>query len=473
MRWLAITGIVTLGFSSTSGQITTNSIPFGDSFELITNNTTIIGFNGWNAPTTSCAIVTNAALNYSLALPPLRYEPHNKYVVLNTENYSITNQFVPSTNAGKIVWIDTMVQFQLWSDDNPPSSVTNDNTIQAAFFVNTNKNLVVYHYRRYGTVYSNTFTVIPEVVIDSNEWHRLTVTMDHTTLVSKKSFAIQVDGGALITNAYAFTAPNTLIATGAWFVVANNTNGATPYMSGVAISGTGCIDDFVVTNAQTRYGWVITATNILALGGQLVPQGIVEVTNNATITFTNIVNLHWNFDSVVKDGTTSAPSALVTFTNVTSDGHTYVGSFSAIMVTNAGPAAGCPIWWLASYATNATYTTNDLGGLAVGDSDGDGYLNWQEHLTSTDATNANSYFRILSHFQLGGTQYVRWVSPAIDFSLPPFGVRRSTNLIQGTSGWVLVDGNVQRGRTNTWGETNPPTNTAPAFYRIVATNNVP
>ena len=467
MRFLALITLVGLLVSGTSvsGQ---TALPFGDSFEQITNNTTIIGINGWTAPLNACAIVTNAPLIYTLALPPLRYEPHNKYVILNTENYAITNQFEPSINAGKKVWIDTMVQFQLWSDENPPSSVTNDNTIQAAFFVNTNKNLVVYHSRRYtASVYSNIFTIIPSVVIDSNEWHRLTVTMDHTTYVDKKSFTIQVDGGSVITNVYAFTAPNTLTGTGAWFVVANNKSGAASYMSGVAISGTGFIDDFVVTNEQTRYGWVITATNILATGGQLSPQGIVEATNGATVTFTNVLNPHYTFSSVVKDGGTGGPATLVTFTNVFEDGHTYVGNFAAIMVTNAGPAAGTPIWWLERYASTAG--TNAAAALV--DTDGDGYTNWQEHLASTDPTNANSYFKILSHYQLGGTQYVKWVSPAIDIGLPPFGIKRSTNITLG--GWILVDGSVERSPTNIWAELNPLTNAVPSFYRIVATNNTP
>ena len=467
-----ISCIIALSLSTASAQITTNMIPFGDAFETIANNTTIIGFQGWNAPTSSCAIVTNAALSYTLALPPLRYETHNKYVILNTENYAITNQFQPSTNAGKKVLIDTMVQFQPWSDENPPTSVTNDRSIQSAFFVNTNKNLVIYHSRRYSiSVYSNQFTVILSPTINSNEWHRLTVTMDHTTSPTKKSFQVQIDGASPITNEFAYQLPTTsgqgLVGTGSWFVVANNLTGASNYMSGVAISGTGCIDDFVVTNDQTRYGWVITATNILALGGQLSPQGIVEVTNGATITFTNILNTHWIFDSVVKDGTTGTPEQLVAYTNVTSDGHTYLGNFSAIMATNAGPAAGTPNWWLATYAPAAG--TNDAGALL--DSDGDGYTNWQEHLASTDPTDAGSYFKILSHYQLGGTQYVRWVSPALDIGLPPFGVKRSTNIVIG--GWILVDGNVQRNPTNTWAELNPITNSVPSFYRIVATNNIP
>lgn len=442
-------------------QVVTNLIPFSDSFEQYTNGTTIIGINGWDAPTNSCAVATNAAFTYTTVLPPLRYETHTNCMVLNTEDYTITNYIAP-TNVFTNVWLDIMFQPRMWSDTELPA--TNESSIQSIFYVDTNGHLVIFHAVTPDfSTYSNKFTTLTNVPIAEDEWHRLTITMDYkTSLASRKFFKVQLDGGPPFTDSTAYVSPNDVSTNGLWFLCAYAT-ACKPYMSSVAFAGSGSIDDFLVTNELTRYGWVVIASNAPSNAGVLSPSGIVEVANGQNITFTNATAAFWSFDSIYIDGVSNAPSNEVTFVNVTNDlpPHTYVASFTPVMATNY-----TPLWWLAQYVD--VTKTNDAGALE--DTDGDGITNWMEHLASTDPTNANSVFRISRHYLAGGTTYIQWVSSCIDYSLPPFGVRRTTNLVSGV--WDLVDGNVTRTITNTWRETDPPTNTVPSLYRIVATNSI-
>lgn len=443
-----------------------NTIPFADSFEQMTNNTSIIDINYWVAPTSTCAIITNSPSGYTYtnALRPLRYATHTNFVVLNTENYAVSN--LVGNPAGVVntkVFVDTMVKFQPWSADAPSSLITNDNKVQAAVFLDTNKNLVIFHSERPSAgLYLNRFSTNTDITYESNDWHRLTINMDYSTAGQPKFFKIQVDGATPITNAFAFTNMNAAGGSGSggvWFLCAN-VQAIPKYMSSVSFSGVGLIDDFVVTNVQPQYGWLISATNLAPMGISFQPLGNFEVRDGTVVTFTNSAasNL-WTATGIYSDGVVVAFAPEFAFPPANTD-HTYSVKLTPDTVTN-----NTPKWWLVAYLTNGTTRTNDVD--AMGDDDSDGLLNWQEWLASTDPTNANSKFQITGHYTLGGTTYVKWVSPCIDPLLPPFEVKRSTNLTTGV--FVMVDGNITRARTNIWAELNPPG--MPAFYKILATNS--
>ena len=111
----------------------------------------------------------------------------------------------------------------------------------------------------------------------------------------------------------------------------------------------------------------------------------------------------------------------------------------------------------------------DDPGDADDDPDGDGATNLEEYLAGTDPTDSGSVFRIIEPCEEDGTNFLKWLSPHSDPSLPPIGVERSTDLM---SGWVLADGQVARSAdgTNRWAESYAPAGGIPVFYRIAATN---
>jgi len=463
-----------LSFSSQLSANTTNSIPFADSFEQYTENDSIIGTNGWIAPTNIYAVVTN--MSYSYPNWPLGGEAHTKVVSLNTENSAITNVINKSLQPN--IWIDTMVQFQQWSSDTLPT-VTNDTEIQAAFFVDTNGHLVIYHTDGETSGWatpSNTFTTLDNPPLASNAWVRLTVKMDHESDGNGVGyFLVQLDGAAALTNALAYANPtNSIIAPGGpWFVCANfaplnyNAHG----ISNISFSGTGYIDDFVVTNGQVQFAtmWLIRAVAYPINGGAISLGNTTWVTNYADLTITNTPAAHWTnaylvvsniVDGVVQYG----PAGTYPLTNITNN-YNYTAVYAAIMATS-----NTPQWWLSQYV--GASATNDSDALA--DLDNDGYPNWMEHMTSTDPNNTNSFFKIVDHYRQNGTNYVKWYSYGIDPQLPPFLVRKSAGL----TSWQNADGTVWSGTgqvvtnrtyTNIWAEVNPASSNA-MFYRLVATN---
>jgi len=457
---IVISGAIALA-SHTFGQ---NSVPFSDSFEQYPANSSIIGSNNWIGATNTYATVTNMTYSFSATQHPLRNATHSKVVQLNTENGAITN-LVTSTSETQ-VWIDSMVQFQLWSDDAPPS-ITNDTGIRAAFYINNQSNLVIYHTDLDPGLWSgsNVFTVIPYTTIASGQWVRLTVNMDYSDDFEGVSFfRVQLDGGEAITNALAFDAPNSFGSFGGSNFVSANLfpSGTHPLnLSSVGFSGTGYIDDFVVTNGQVQFSivWTITTTNYPASGGGVMDPvaGVITLGDNESATITNLPATYWSNAYLVVDGVTNAPAATYAFNNVTSN-HTYTVYFVPDMA-----ASNTPHWWLDSFGLPLTDNS------ATNDPDTDGFPSWMEYIASTDPTDSNSFFRITGSYRLNGTNYFTWTSKGIDPNLPPFGIRRVTNLVTDT--WTNLVGTQARSTNNVWAETGVVPTNVPVFYRVVATNS--
>gem|GEM_PF-2274866 len=266
-----------------------NSIPFADSFEEYSLYSSIIGSNGWTGFTNTATFTTNGNpsvvnppfwTNYT-GLLPLNGSSHTKVISFNTENGTVSNIF--NSSSYPTVWFDGMVKYYYWNDDNPPA-FTNDTGSQMGAYVNSNGNLVVCHsVTPEGSTFSNVFTVLTGAVIASNEWIRLTITLDYLTDVNYllQFFKVQVNGQTALTSAQGYSDITTYTPgspdNGAWHICATPGGGAPThtYPASFIYGGEGYIDDFVVTNGQ------VTFTQPLIVDNATGASGIT--TNSATL----------------------------------------------------------------------------------------------------------------------------------------------------------------------------------------------
>ncbi len=449
-------------FSQNTYANTTNSLPGGysDSFEGLSNGESIVGTNGWYGATNSYATASNAIYSYS-GTYPLNATSHLTHIVLDTENGVLTNMTDSGDASGFEVYFDMMMLPTRWTDEEYPA-MTNDTSIEVGLFFNSNGNPVVYHAFDPFTTMSNTFTVIPEVTLPSNTWTRVTITQSN--LSGLACCQIQLDGTAL-TNAKAFT-PATAYG-GSWFVNADNATASDGFfITSIEFSGTGFLDDFVFTDQAPAFSimWAIVASVNNAMGASISPEGTNYYPQGSTQTVSITYSNFWDQVVTVDGLITTPPPASVTFENLTAS-HT-VTVASAVQTTTSVTGVDVPRWWLNDYAGDPD--------IPDGDGDSDTLSNWEEWLASTDPNDTASTFEILEHYVTDGTGYVVWVSKAIDPTLPPFAVERSTNLTAGGGGWLVVDDSVSRGAgpdgTNLWQDAAPPPADVAVFYRVSATN---
>ena len=100
--------------------------------------------------------------------------------------------------------------------------------------------------------------------------------------------------------------------------------------------------------------------------------------------------------------------------------------FVAELATN-----NVPKWWLAQFGLT------NFNADATNDIDRDGFYTWQEWVAVTDPTNDQSFFRFeqIGDFVPGGL-VIHWPSASNRF----YSLLRSTNLFQGSHGYVVVPG---------------------------------
>jgi len=204
---------------------------------------------------------------------------------------------------------------------------------------------------------------------------------------------------------------------------------------------------------------VITVGAVPAHGGTMSLAGEVEIdcggSTNVLIQPAN----YWEIADVVVDGTSYGATGTWAFVKVVTN-HSISARFTPLLASNAVPK-----WWLAQRDQD---WTNDFDAATTNDADGDNLLTYEEYLAGTDPTDGDSVFRIESIAMINGTNRIVWLSPVSDPDLPPFGVKRSINLME----WALVDTAAERSAdgTNVWWDGDPLPPTAPVFYRVIATN---
>ena len=442
-------------------------------FELFSVGDSIIGTDGWMGSNTF-AVVTNLPYTFTATTQPMTNSLHTKVVALNTEGFSISNQY-ENTEGTTNVYIDTM--YKVVPSDRTPAIITNQSDVQAAFYFNTNRQLVVYHsgYDDGLETYSNRFTVVTNAIINTSDWVRVTVYMDYLTDTKfgspeERYFKVLLDGDEYTSPmAYVGLEKSTGLG-GSWFLCANK-YAASNYLSAVALSGTGFFDDFVVTGdgAEPLFGaGAVTITTSISPtdghGGTISPVGPVSLPAGGTTNFNIDAAAYWYIASVQTNGgsmgISGASNTNISLASVTAD-IALAADFDPIMVQ------GIPAWWLAA---NGVPTNNPTGT----DSDGDGVWDADEWPAMTDPFNPTSVFAVVVG-QLSGTNYVQWISDAIDPDLAgiDFLIEKSTNLTEGYFA-ASPDSHPRPtvAGTNTWWE-DAPALTVPEFFRIIAPTNAP
>ena len=221
----------------------------------------------WTVSSSDLSVVTNkGAYTFSACTLPLTgtydLEPgpgllsaaHTQVLELSTEGETLTRTVSGADTTDVKTYVDTMV-YLVPSDGTP--DVTSDVTVQAAVFLNSDSNIVVFAGGP-TRVDTNRFVVTDQTVAPET-WVRLTILMDYETdevtfgEVDQCFFKVQVNGSDL-TSSEAYAAIPTAgetpspVAGGIYLRAANAGDADETKMNSVALKGTGMIDDFVVTD---------------------------------------------------------------------------------------------------------------------------------------------------------------------------------------------------------------------------------
>ena len=248
-------------------------------------------------------------------------------------------------------------------DDEPPALSPET---QIAFWGNSaRRSVMVWHGQPGGT---NRWTELTDATLSSNAYLRLTVVADYDR-TPQGSFGFRI-----WINREPVTNP------AAWFAAANTNRN---YLSNIVLSGAGQVDDLVVDSYNSMLYRRITA----AAGphGQVAPAGETLVPVGTSTNISMLPNRFYGVGAITVDGQTVGPVLNYAFTNVW-DEHALSAGFVANLT-----ASGVPEFWLNKI--NPAWT-NDFASHERADSDGDGADNAREYVAGTDATNAQSVFRL-------------------------------------------------------------------------------
>mgnify|MGYP000400978180 CR=1 FL=1 len=470
--------VCAVGFASQVLGLTTNAIPYAESFEGIPEGTSVIDTNlnyGWFGEEGTLAIVTNLDYGSYRQAPRVNYPitgPHAS--VLYFSSGSISNPFTYESSYGLTnVWVDMMIRPVPMEAPAMTEAVSNS---QLTIYVNTNGDLTVWH----GVNTSGFFqvdypdwTVLTNSVgpIASDKWVRLTITMDYLSDPNfLRYFKIQLNGEEFVSER-AFALPDgNMTPGGPWFLCANPNQ---PYLSELALSGSGWVDDLVVTNAEPTVEYEAVTITARAhgmepaypglIGGTITPSGTVVLAYNGSTNFfaqaapTNHFRIYRLFTRVGGDASNEVVAASgasdydYAWLNATADGTIDV-YFEPLKTTGHQT----PYWWLDLYGYTGDPEVDELD-----DSDGDGMAAWEEYLAGTSPTDGNSALRIISAKVHAGTAEVKWLGSST--AANPYAIVYSTNLVVGA--WLPFSNNIPRvSGTNVL--TFPAPAQAPVFYNV-------
>ncbi|MFZ4396002.1 MAG: hypothetical protein ACOYOU_10305 [Kiritimatiellia bacterium] len=280
----ALTALSVMG--SGSAFAATNAVPYADSFESRTNGSIVNAITGWASGPNDLSVITNYSPNIPACGAPIA-GTHTNVLKLSTEDTILTNNVGvgdgnPFDMTSVITYVDTMVQF-VPSGDTPtalPNGAVNDK-IKAAFYVDSQTNLVIYHgvlnFDGSSIVWSRNTNEVINIPLNATNWYRVTVALDATArnYIQNNNysdwgamFQIKTNGVAVqSTNAYGDTwkadwtndvriTPLQTGGGGTWFPFATDAGtlaNGTRQLSALCFQGTGYIDDLVVTTAEPSY----------------------------------------------------------------------------------------------------------------------------------------------------------------------------------------------------------------------------
>ncbi len=216
-----------------------------------------IGSDGWYAEDAAFAMVTNVTYTWNEDRPPLADPPseHLQVLQLMEGNTGITNLFTGTANNTNAT-VDMLVQLEPSTDEDAAiAAIEADQKTQGAFYLNTNKQIVVYasvaeDYADWNM--TNAFIVLEDFVdIEEGDWARVTLDFDyHSDPVGWRFFQISVNGN-VYSNLHAFADPADVEAGdpaneyGTWFACPNLAF-IESKLNAAIFSGTGRLDDYLV-----------------------------------------------------------------------------------------------------------------------------------------------------------------------------------------------------------------------------------
>ncbi len=196
-------------------------------------------------------------LEGSTASLALNLETNGKTLV-RTNNAALNFSYTP-------VYIDTLVKF-VPCMINPSMG---DSTVKAAVFVDANRHLWVYH--GVGEDGKSPTTSDTGLVVDTNDWHRLTIMLSNFPGPSNHVFKIYIDQNLV---SCAAGMDDARVSPGPWFWSASSE----PTFTSMSFQGAGLIDELVVTGAEPDQG---QSANLLTISFE--PSQVVVSTNGISI----------------------------------------------------------------------------------------------------------------------------------------------------------------------------------------------
>lgn len=262
--------VLALAFISISVQNTyaqdPSPIPFENSFETLGVGDSIFdaGIGKWVGTDGSVAIVTNLTYQPTVSYP--LPGDHTKVMLFSGDIVNSFDTSAPLEN----VWIDTMLQPVFL--ETPPLTPSVTNSQLSICFISTNGTdgyIALYHGIVTNLDNDHVWEVqadtdlwyeFPNIQVTSGQWLRVSVEMQYNDInsLNKKSFRLLLNGVPL-TNEWGFADENFTTQPGPWFR-ATDASQALLNLNDIALSGTGALDDLVVSATQPSFVSV-TASN--------------------------------------------------------------------------------------------------------------------------------------------------------------------------------------------------------------------
>jgi len=445
------------------------SIPWSSSFEDLPAGSSITNdlLSAWGGDGQVSAVVTNLPYTFSAyvdGLGTVSYPLNTNHTqVVKFWDGGITN--VIADNSKTLVYVDVMLQPVRMEQPAMSASIANS---QMSLFIDTNGLVEVYHTVLTGSdafgPRATQWTVLDSLPpIASNQWVRLTVTMDYNDSASAGVGLFQVYvNGLQATNVNAFQNLDPFIRNGTQFVCANSSD---MKMHQVAFSGSGMFDDMVVTDAGVQlFGGVTTINASAGLHGTINPSGMLQFASApATTNFTITADPFWHIATVTTGAVSTAGAQVAAAQSLPSYGIDMTVLQSSYITATFAPdmaANNTPKWWLNQYGL--TNSSDNWDAQALADTDGDGAANFQEFVAGTVPTDSNSVLKLVNEQVAGNSSTIQWLNSTS--AIGPYVVSASSNLTT----WSTVNGTI----VNVSG-TNSLSATASAamkFYRVGITN---
>jgi len=358
MKKCIIQGVVAaavLSLGSLAYGQTSNAIPSEETFEGMTPGDSILvpnNANGWYGDTnTTIAIATNISYTYTNSLYPANSATHTK--VLQFSDGSLTNEFQTYDTATNNMIVDFMIK-PVPYDGEPSSNLVIGS--QTALYLDTNGVHVWYGTDNSGN--SGAWMTFTNAALGTADWARVTIAFDYTGDAvdngpGNSFFKININGLPLTpVNGYGPSGgAGYYNGVGDFLYTASQTK----QVHAFALSGSGLLDDFVITtNAVTNFFAPVSGT--FELTGSAGTHGTVSPTStNVTAgnsqVFVVTAQSYYRIASLTTNGT----SVGVFDNNSTSTNYTWVdvqatGTLAAtFMAQVAGNATATPYWWMAQH----------------------------------------------------------------------------------------------------------------------------